>query len=129
MLGTTRGIVVTSRLRLLFLAAGAVLAIAACAGGDSPPWGASPSPTALPVAQTPASPTVAAHCTPHPYTVQAGDTLSGIASAFNVPLEDVVRLNSETIPDPDSLAIGQVVNIPCPKPSNNTAPTATPVTP
>lgn len=118
------------RLWLPLPAAGAVLFIAACAGGDSPPWGGSPSPTALPVAQTPASPTVAAHCTPRPYTVQAGDTLWGIASAFNVPLEDLVRLNSETIPDPDSLAIGQVVNIPCPKPSSGTAaPTATPGTP
>lgn len=56
--------------------------------------------------------------------MKAGDTMSGIAAAFNVPLDDLVRLNSEAIPDPDSLAIGQVVNIPCPRPATNG--TATP---
>jgi hypothetical protein len=50
--------------------------------------------------------------------------MSGIASAFNVPLEDLVRLNSEMIPDPDTLAVGQVVNVPCPRPAGNG--TATP---
>ncbi len=53
--------------------------------------------------------------------------MSGIAAAFNVPLDDLVRLNSETIPDPDTLAIGQAVNIPCPRPANNG--TATPAAP
>lgn len=124
MFGSGRGDELRAQHRVLALVAGLIVATAACGGGDAPPWGSSPSPTSLDGAQTPSSRTPAPQCTPRQYTVQAGDTMSGIAAAFNVPLEDLVRLNSETIPDPDTLAIGQAVNIPCPRPTNNG--TATP---
>ncbi|HKP53060.1 MAG TPA: LysM peptidoglycan-binding domain-containing protein [Chloroflexia bacterium] len=59
-----------------------------------------PTPTPLPL------PTVGATT----YTVQAGDTLSGIASHFGVTVDAIVRVNN--IADPNSLSEGQVLNIP-----------------
>ncbi len=44
------------------------------------------------------------------YTVQPGDTLSGIASRFDVTVDAIVRANN--IADPNSLSEGQVLTIP-----------------
>src|SRR4051794_28379214 len=44
------------------------------------------------------------------YTVQSGDTLSGIAQKFGVTVDAIVRSNN--IADPNSLSLGQVLNIP-----------------
>ncbi len=47
------------------------------------------------------------------YTVQAGDTLSGIASAYGVTLENLISANRIT--DPDVLIEGTVLSIPLPQ--------------
>ncbi len=44
------------------------------------------------------------------YTVQPGDTLSGIALRFNVSLHELMRINN--ISDPDAIYVGQVLRIP-----------------
>ena len=36
------------------------------------------------------------------YIVQAGDTMSRIANRFDIPLDELIAANAETIPDPDS---------------------------
>ncbi len=63
-----------------------------------------PTPTPTPAPRPTPSPTVSV------YTVQAGDTLSGIAERFGVTVEDLVRVNR--ILDRDSLQVGQEVTIP-----------------
>ncbi len=77
-----------------------------------------PTPTPTPVV----APTMAATT----YTVQAGDTLSGIAARFGVNIDDLARANA--IPDDkrDKLQIGQVLVIP-PRQGNQVVPTATPI--
>lgn len=57
---------------------------------------------------------------PVTYTVQAGDTLFGIAQQFSVPAASIVNQNS--LPDPDQLAIGQTLKIAVAK-STDSAPT------
>lgn len=97
-----------------------------------------PSPTATPVAQTPAAgliltpvktpsakPTEAqtpaaksSLPTPAPmvtYVVQAGDTAFSIARRFGIDLADLVAAND--LPDPSRLAVGQQLKIPPPSPS------------
>jgi len=89
----------------------------------------SPSPTALPTvapSQAPvatASPTAAATATPRPatpkpsakatpqtYVVRPGDSLSSIAAAFGVSVQQLSAANNLT--DPNQLSIGQVLVIP-----------------
>lgn len=54
------------------------------------------------------------------YVVQVGDTMSGIANRFGVPLQTLIDANKATIPNPDNIALGQQVIIP------PTAPTTVP---
>lgn len=63
--------------------------------------GVTPSPS-LPPVPTPAPPVT--------YTVQAGDTLSAIAHAHDVPLERLINANN--IVNPDLLQVGQTLLIP-----------------
>lgn len=49
------------------------------------------------------------------HQVRSGDTLSGIAVRYGVPLQELVRYNA--IRDPDKLAVGQMVRIPAGKPT------------
>jgi len=63
-----------------------------------------PTPTATPVARPTPTPT------PFVYTVQAGDTLSGIAARFGLTVDELVQANR--LVDPDSLQIGQQITIP-----------------
>lgn len=63
-----------------------------------------PTPTATPVPRPTPTPTVTV------YVVQAGDTLSGIASRFNVTIDDLVEANR--ILNPDALQVGQEITIP-----------------
>jgi len=46
------------------------------------------------------------------YTVQPGDTLSGIATANGISLE--MLLSANNFPDPNALSVGQVINLPAP---------------
>lgn len=50
--------------------------------------------------------------TPETYVVQAGDTLTGIAAAHDVSLEQLLTLNS--ISDPNLIAVGQIILLPPP---------------
>ena len=86
----------------------------------SPPSGETPiAPTALPVAPT-ATPTTA----PLLYVVQPGDTLSGIAQAFGISLQDLLAVND--IADPNLLHVGQVLVIPADIPPTPLAESPTP---
>lgn len=44
------------------------------------------------------------------YTVKKGDTLSGIASRYGVPLADIIKANN--IANPDKIYVGQKIIIP-----------------
>ncbi|MBN1400556.1 MAG: LysM peptidoglycan-binding domain-containing protein [Anaerolineae bacterium] len=48
------------------------------------------------------------------YTVQAGDTLYGIAQRFGVPWESIWEANRTTLPSPEMLQVGQELRIPRP---------------
>ncbi len=86
----------------------------------APPIPETPVPTAVPVvviSPTP-TPTIAPTPTPTPpptptpksHTVQAGQSLSQIADAYDVSMDAILSLNN--IPDPNNLLIGQVLILP-----------------
>jgi nucleoid-associated protein YgaU len=55
------------------------------------------------------------HPAPHTYTVQPGDTLSGIAAKFHTPggWQAIFSLNRDVIgPNPDLISVGQVLKLP-----------------
>ncbi len=54
--------------------------------------------------------------TPQTYTIKEGDTLSGIARSFGLTLDQLLAANTETIEDPDLIAVGDVIIIPVPPP-------------
>lgn len=67
-----------------------------------------PTPTAVPTpTPVPPSPTPVKGRT---YTVQKGDELKNIAAQYNVSIWKIIDTND--IPDPDSLRVGQVLKIP-----------------
>lgn len=63
------------------------------------------------------------------YTIQQGDTLSGIAQAFGVSVGDLISFNA--IADPDAIQAGQRLQIPPATAPTTTAPATTtaPTTP
>lgn len=63
-----------------------------------------PTPTPTPIPRPTPTPTVTV------YVVQPGDTLSAIATRFNVTLDDLVEANR--IVNPDALQVGQEITIP-----------------
>ena len=118
-------------------ALGLVLAVllAACGGGSYPFGTPTISPTPFAHRLTP-GPTIASPtATPIDalYVVQAGDTLGAIAARFGVSLDVLMQANSIT--DPASLQIGQVLTIlgvsvtpaPAPTASASSADTPSPV--
>jgi LysM repeat protein len=62
--------------------------------------------------------------TPFTYTVQSGDTISSIALKFGVSLDDLQAANPEIFPN--SMSIGQVLNIPSNPDNPSSEPTSTP---
>jgi LysM repeat protein len=67
--------------------------------GDADP-SATPDPTPIP------------EPTPQTYTIKQGDTLSGIARSFGLTLDELLAANTETIEDPNLIAVGDVIIIP-----------------
>lgn len=87
------------------------------------PYPGMPLPTSTPVPQNIASGTKL------DYTVQAGDTLAGIAATFNSTTDAIIKENKIT--DPNALFVGQslVVPVNIVTATPTTPPTSTPVTP
>jgi LysM repeat protein len=80
-------------------------------GGPSAPAGSSaPSASA---ARASLQPTQAPVATPVVYTIKKGDTLSKIAAAHGVSIEELMAANP-TIKDPNKIALGQQIVIPTP---------------
>ncbi len=74
-------------------------------------------------------PPVEGGCENPMHEVQSGDTLSGIAGQYSVAMDDILVVNP-ALPDPNSLAIGQVLVIPVcgvPTPTPTLTPTVTPI--
>jgi LysM repeat protein len=87
------------------------LAPAATPGSPHPYQTATPAPTPFVVTSIPPlTEVVLPTPTPFTYTVVAGDTLSGIATRFNVRLDDLVAANPGV--SPAALQIGTVLKIP-----------------
>jgi LysM repeat protein len=104
---------------IVILLAGVVLTVLLIWSGASDPASPTPAPTqtALPIAATGASapstsvpPTEPPTPAPLVYTVKAGDTLSGIAQAYEVSIQDIVAANN--LANPDVLNVGQELIIP-----------------
>jgi LysM repeat protein len=68
---------------------------------EAPPEADSPTPT-----PTPTRPGAAYRT----YVVQRGDILKQIAARYGVSMASIIAINN--IPNPDSLQVGQVLNIP-----------------
>ena len=101
-------------MRLLIPMAGALLALGACGGGDSP-FAVIPSSTVGGATQTPVAGTPTAtpsECEPTDYEVLDGDTLAGLAETFGVTADAIAEASD--LDDPDVLAIGDPLTIPCP---------------
>jgi len=75
---------------------------------------AAPAPTSAPPKATPAPPAAASTGGPGyaEYTVQKGDILKNLAQAYGVTIKQILAIN--TIENPDSLTIGEVIRIPKP---------------
>ncbi|GAB4429411.1 MAG: hypothetical protein Kow002_18070 [Anaerolineales bacterium] len=63
------------------------------------------------------------------YTIQAGDTLAGIAAKFNSTVEAIIEENE--LEDPNAIFVGQLLSIPVNlvTPTATRPPTSTPLTP
>ena len=113
-------------MRFLIPMAGALLALGACGGGDSPfvitPSSTASGPTETPVAATPTA--TPSECKPTDYEVLDGDTLAGLAETFGVTIDAIIEASD--LENPDVLAIGDPLTIPCPTEAPQDTPTATP---
>ena len=98
----------------LALAAAVLFALPGLLGfGD--PGGAVVTPTQAGSSTAPEvslAPTPVPDPTQQTYVVKAGDTMSRIASRFDIPLEELIAANAANIPDPNALQIGDTVIIP-----------------
>ena len=101
----------------LALAAAVLFALPGLLGFGNPSADESPAPsTALRTELVTPAPTSVPQPTDQVYVVQAGDTLSRIAGRFNITLEELIAANTETLPDPDKLQIGDQLIIPAADP-------------
>ena len=82
----------------------------------TPAAAATPTPTAAPAATpapAPASPSQSGRKTIFaPYTIQPGETLSGIARQFNVSVDTIAQASG--LDDPNKLSVGMVLKVPIP---------------
>jgi len=103
-LGVMAGAIVVAALALFFLPA-----ILGLGSGQGP--NASPTPTARPSRSIAPTPTPAP--TAQIYTIKKGDTLSKIATAFGITLEEL-RAANPAIKDPNKIVEGQQITVPPP---------------
>ena len=83
-------------------------------GGTTAPPGSSAAPArSAAAASAPARPSVPAVPTPAVYTIKKGDTLSKVAKANGVTVEEILAANP-TIKDPNKISEGQQIIIPSP---------------
>jgi hypothetical protein len=119
-LAVLAGALVIAAVALFFLPA--LLGI----GGGDDENGASPSPSP---SQAAPSASVAPTAPPEPssevYLIKAGDTLSKVATAFDLTLEELLAANPQ-ITDPDKIAIGDEIIIPARTPEEFSEPSAAP---
>lgn len=102
----------------ILLAAAALFFLPSLLGLVGGPSGSpTPAPSATAGPSVSNGPSVAPAATPQTYTVQAGDTMSKIANRFHVPLAALIDANRATVPNPDKLAVGDVLIIPTATPS------------
>jgi hypothetical protein len=102
----------------LAIAAAVLFALPGLLGFGSPGSGVSASPTLPSRTATPSiNPTPIPQPTPQIYLVQSGDTMSRIAGRFGIPLQDLINANTDMVPDPNKLQIGQQVIIPAKAPT------------
>lgn len=112
---------VCSQARLVLVGAAVVLFITACAPPAPPTRNLPTLPAVLDITPAPtldidATATIyASQVRPSPtpaalYTIQDGDTLSGLAERFNTTVEEIVAANGLT--DPNALQPGQTLIIP-----------------
>ncbi len=83
-----------------------------------------PSATALPAAETSEGEIPSEQMGFEQYTVQPGDSLTGIAEEYGTTIEEILAFND--LEDPDALTVGMVLNIPVP---GGTGPAPTEVLP
>jgi len=111
----------------LALAAAVLFALPGLLGFGNPQAGGSPTPTTRIVTPIPTvNPTPVPEPTPVTYVVQSGDTMSRIAGRFGISLQALIDANSDTIPDPNKLRVGDVLVIPVPLPTELPAATEIP---
>ena len=82
-------------------------------GGRDPASSARPSVSAPPATASPA-PTPIPEPTAQTYTIKSGDTLSRIARANGLTLDQLLEANKDTISNPNRIAVGDVIIIPLP---------------
>jgi lysozyme len=93
--------------------------LSACGGDDVQVVETLPVLVAESTTTIPLETTTTLAANPEFYTIQQGDTLSGIASSFGVTVADIVAANG--LPNADAIQAGQKLAIP----GNGTAPTTT----
>jgi LysM repeat protein len=107
-LAQLQGLTVTTHSTLAYTNAPLDTHRPAASSAAPPPTLAPPTITPVPATPTPApAPTVQAS---HTYTVQRGDELKHIAAQYGVSIWSIIDAND--IPNPDSLRVGQVLEIP-----------------
>ena len=95
-------------------------------GGGDDGNGATPSPNASEVLpSTSTEPTPPPEPTAEVYIIKSGDTLSKIATSFDLTLDELLAANPQ-ITDPDKIAIGDEITIPARAPEEFTDPSTAP---